>query len=67
MSVTLSTPSPSTDLDAALKAAVAAGATAEEPPATHAWGRIAQLADPFGHGFCLVEFVGRGYDEIATA
>jgi len=24
------------------------------------------LADPFGHGICLIEFVGRGYDEIAT-
>ena len=27
---------------------------------------IAMLADPFGHGICLIEFVGRGYDEIAT-
>jgi lactoylglutathione lyase len=24
------------------------------------------LADPFGHGLCLIEFRGRGYDEIAT-
>jgi hypothetical protein len=24
------------------------------------------LADPFGHGICLIEFVGRGYDEIAS-
>jgi hypothetical protein len=24
------------------------------------------LADPFGHGFCLIEFTGRGYDEVAT-
>lgn len=23
------------------------------------------FADPFGHGFCFVEFMGRGYDEIA--
>lgn len=23
--------------------------------------------DPFGHGFCLLQFVGRGCDEIATA
>jgi len=23
------------------------------------------LADPFGNGFCLLEFVGRGYDAIA--
>jgi hypothetical protein len=30
------------------------------------WGKIAMLADPFGHGVCLIQFVGRGYDEIAT-
>ena len=30
------------------------------------WGKLALMADPFGHGFCLIEFVGRGYDEIAT-
>jgi predicted enzyme related to lactoylglutathione lyase len=54
------------DLDAALEVAVAAGAKLEERPATHAWGKIAPLADPFGHGLCLIEFVGRGYDEIAT-
>jgi predicted enzyme related to lactoylglutathione lyase len=55
------------DLDAALKTALAAGATLDEPAATHGWGKIAHLADPFGHGLCLIEFVGRGYDEIATA
>ena len=54
------------ELDSALQAAVGAGAVLEVPPVTHAWGKIAQLADPFGHGFCLIEFVGRGYDEIAT-
>ncbi|MFZ1103921.1 MAG: VOC family protein [Hyphomicrobiaceae bacterium] len=54
------------DLDAALARAEAAGATLEGDPATHAWGRIAQLADPFGHGLCLIQLLGRGYDEIAT-
>jgi predicted enzyme related to lactoylglutathione lyase len=54
------------DLDTAVARAVAAGATLEAAPATHAWGRIAQLADPFGHGLCLIQFLGRGYDEIAT-
>ena len=29
-------------------------------------GRIARLADPCGHGGCLLQFVNRGYDEIAT-
>jgi catechol 2,3-dioxygenase-like lactoylglutathione lyase family enzyme len=45
--------------------AIAEGATLEGEVATHKWGRIATLADPFGHGFCLIEFLGRGYDEIA--
>lgn len=55
------------DVDSAVAAAVAAGATLDEPAATHAWGRIAHLADPFGNGFCLIEFRARGYDEIASA
>jgi predicted enzyme related to lactoylglutathione lyase len=54
------------DLDAALKRAEAAGAAREGDVRTAAWGRIALLADPFGHGFCLIEFLNRGYDEIAT-
>ena len=54
------------DLAAAVEKAVAAGASLEGEAETHAWGRIAHLADPFGHGFCLIEFLGRGYDEIAT-
>ncbi|HZR35365.1 MAG TPA: VOC family protein [Nevskia sp.] len=54
------------DLGAALSRARAAGATLEGEPETHDWGRIAHLADPFGHGFCLIQFLGRGYDEIAT-
>jgi predicted enzyme related to lactoylglutathione lyase len=43
-----------------------AGARLEGEVETHIWGRIAVLADPFGHGFCLIEFLGRGYDEIAS-
>jgi catechol 2,3-dioxygenase-like lactoylglutathione lyase family enzyme len=35
------------------------------PISTHDWGRLALMADPFGHGFCFVQFLGRGYDEIA--
>lgn len=54
------------DVDAAVARAVAAGATLEQPARSASWGRIALLADPFGHGFCLLQFLGRGYDEIAT-
>jgi predicted enzyme related to lactoylglutathione lyase len=54
------------DIDEAVSRAVAAGATLESPPKAAAWGTLAPLADPFGHGFCLIQFLGRGYDEIAT-
>lgn len=53
------------DLDAALARALAAGARLERQVAQQRWGRLALLADPFGHGFCLLQFLGRGYDEIA--
>ena len=55
------------DLAAALARAQAAGAVLEGTVRTANWGRIATLADPFGHGFCLIEFLNRGYDEIATS
>lgn len=53
------------DIDAALARAEAAGAVADGPVRTHDWGRIAVLSDPFGHGVCLLQFLGRGYNEIA--
>lgn len=54
------------DLDAAVLRAESAGAKREGPISGQAWGRMALLVDPFGHGFCLLAFKGRGYDEIAT-
>jgi predicted enzyme related to lactoylglutathione lyase len=54
------------DLDTAVARAEAAGAIREGATRTARWGRIATLADPFGNGFCLIEFLNRGYDEIAT-
>ena len=53
------------DIDAAVARAVSAGARPERPVTIHNWGKLALLADPFGHGFCFVQFLGRGYDEIA--
>ena len=53
------------DIAAAVARAERAGAAREGEIQTHRWGRLAILADPFGHGFCLIEFLGRGYDEIA--
>jgi predicted enzyme related to lactoylglutathione lyase len=55
------------DIEAALARAVAAGARAETDIRVAAYGKIAVLSDPFGHGFCLIQFLGRGYDEIAEA
>ncbi len=55
------------DIDAAVERAIAAGATQEQPIVTDRWGKLALMADPFGHGFCFVQFLNRGYDEIATA
>jgi len=53
-----------TGLEAAVARAEAAGARLERPLVSRKWGRMANLADPFGHGFCLLEFQGRGYDEL---
>jgi len=53
------------DIDEALARAVRAGALVEHDVRTTIWGKIAVLADPFGHGFCLIQFLNRGYDEIA--
>jgi hypothetical protein len=32
----------------------------------HAYGRLALLHDPFGHGLCLLPFEGKGYDELPS-
>jgi lactoylglutathione lyase len=54
------------DVGEALKHVESLGAVVEAGVAEHAWGRIALFRDPFGNGFCLVEFRGRGYEEFAT-
>jgi predicted enzyme related to lactoylglutathione lyase len=53
------------EIESAVRQAVDAGARLESAVATHKWGRLALMVDPFGHGFCFVQFLGRGYDEIA--
>lgn len=54
------------DLDTAIAAALEAGARIDTPERVARWGRIVTLADPFGHGLCLIQFLNRGYDEVAT-
>jgi predicted enzyme related to lactoylglutathione lyase len=49
------------DIQAALERAVGAGAKVEVPVEQHEYGKMAVLADPFGHGFCLLQLEGSGY------
>jgi predicted enzyme related to lactoylglutathione lyase len=53
------------EIELAVERAVLAGALLEKPVQVFGWGKLALMADPFGHGFCVVQFLGRGYDEIA--
>jgi len=53
------------DLEVVVRQARAAGARLEGDIQMRKWGRFATLSDPFGHGFCLLQFSGRGYDEVA--
>jgi predicted enzyme related to lactoylglutathione lyase len=52
------------DLNGAVVRAVEAGASLSSLPSEAPYGRLALLSDPFGHGFCLLEFRGKGYDEL---
>jgi predicted enzyme related to lactoylglutathione lyase len=53
------------DIESAVQRAIAGGAHLEGAIATHNWGCLALMADPLGNGFCFVQFLGAGYDEIA--
>ena len=52
------------DIDEAIARAVAAGAVQEGETRDAPYGRLAMFADPFGHGFCLIQFNERGYDAL---
>jgi predicted enzyme related to lactoylglutathione lyase len=53
------------EIEPAVERAVLAGALLEKPIGVFGWGKLALMADPFGHGFCFVQFILRGYDEIS--
>lgn len=53
------------NLDRAIERATAAGAIQERETCDAPYGRLAMFADPFGHGFCLIEFNQAGYDALA--
>ena len=52
------------DMDVALEKALEAGATQRGDISTRQWGKLATLRDPFGHGVCLLQFLGDGYDQV---
>jgi len=54
------------DLEAAIRRAESAGARLERDIVVRKWGRMANMSDPFGHGFCLLQFEGRGYDAVIS-
>lgn len=54
------------DMDAAIARAVDAGAVQEGETRDAAYGKLAMFADPFGHGFCLIEFNEEGYDALTA-
>jgi lactoylglutathione lyase len=53
-------------LEPAVARAREAGANLESEIREYAWGRLALLSDPFGNGFCLLQFRARGYDEVVS-
>lgn len=55
------------DIEKVVARALAAGATLDRPIQERAYGRMANLADPFGNGFCLLQMNDRGYDALLDA
>src|SRR5260221_3817709 len=53
------------DIVAAVDRAIDARATIEGEIRTQNWARLAQMADPYGHGLSFSEFLGRGFDDVA--
>jgi uncharacterized glyoxalase superfamily protein PhnB len=51
------------DVAAALRNALAAGAKLEGELQSFSGGRLATMSDPFGHGLCFVQWLGKGYDD----
>ncbi len=52
------------DLDDVVRRACAAGATLDREVQERPYGRMANLADPFGHGLCILQMSERGYDAL---
>lgn len=50
-----------TDVQAAAKRAISAGAQQESECIEWRGSKCISFSDPFGHGFCLIEFAGQTY------
>ncbi len=55
------------DIRAATERVLAAGAKQEAEINETPYGQIAMFADPFGHGFCLLQFNSQGYDALLAS
>ena len=53
------------DIDAAVTRLCGLGATLDRAIQQAEYGRISNMADPFGNGFDLIEFSGSGYDGVS--
>lgn len=53
------------DIDATVAHLLAFGATLDRDMQQREYGRMANMADPFGNGFDLIEFSGPGYDRVS--
>ena len=53
------------DLDGAVSRLRALGGTLDRDIRIEDYGRMANMADPFGNGFDLIEFSGAGYDTVS--
>ena len=53
-----------TDLDGMVARLCGLGASLDREIQIREYGRIANIADPFGNGFDLIEFSGRGDDNV---
>jgi len=54
-------------LEDAVRQAQEVGAVLQRDLQERQWGRMANMADPFGNGFDLIEFVPGGYARIDNA
>jgi predicted enzyme related to lactoylglutathione lyase len=53
------------DMDEGVARLIALGASLDRDIKLCEYGRIANMADPFGNGFDLIEFSGSGYDAVS--